>query len=59
VRAHRRFVEFPLADLLVSGRIPSGGFVLLDRREGEEHLHFTVMREARAAQAALLEIPVG
>jgi hypothetical protein len=37
-------VEFPLADLLVSGRIPEGGLVLLDRRDGEEHLHFTVTR---------------
>ena len=44
VRAHRRFVEFPLADLMVSGRIPQGGLVLLDRRDGEEHLHFTVTK---------------
>jgi ATP-dependent Clp protease ATP-binding subunit ClpA len=62
VRAHRRFVEFPLADLLVSGRIPAGGRVLLDRHAGEEHLHFTVTREARAGvldpQRALVEIPV-
>jgi ATP-dependent Clp protease ATP-binding subunit ClpB len=62
VRAHRRFVEFPLADLLVSGRIPAGGLVLLDRHEGEEHLHFTVTREARAGasdpEGAAVEIPV-
>ena len=62
VRAHRRFVEFPLADLLVSGRIPAGGLVLLDRHAGEEHLHFTVTREARAGafdpEGASVEIPV-
>jgi ATP-dependent Clp protease ATP-binding subunit ClpC len=62
VRAHRRFVEFPLADLLVSGRIPAGGLVLLDRRPGEDHLHFTVTREARGGafefEGSPVEIPV-
>ena len=62
MRAHRRFVEFPLADLLVSGRIPIGGLALLDRRQGEDHLHFTVTRESRAGvfdvEAAPVEIPV-
>ena len=64
VRAHRRFVEFPLADLLVSGRILPGGLVLLDRHPGEEHLHFTVTREARTGgfhaqeEGAAVEIPV-
>ena len=65
VRAHRRFVEFPLADLLVSGRIVPGGLVLLDRHLREEHLHFTVTREARAgalvaprAEGAPVEVPV-
>lgn len=42
VRAFRRFVEFPVADLMISGRIPPGGTILADRRPGEEHLHFTV-----------------
>lgn len=59
VRAHRRFVEFPLADLLVSGRIPRGGFVLLDRQEGDGHLHFTVTRQpGTGAAEGPLEIPV-
>jgi len=62
VRAHRRFVEFPLADLLVSGRIPAGGLALLDRREGEDHLHFTVTRHSPTGAFQLegtpVEIPV-
>lgn len=42
VRAHRRFVEFPVGDLMVSGRIPSGGLVLIDHKPGSETLHFTI-----------------
>lgn len=40
--AHRREVEFPLADLIVSGEVPPGGRILIDRQPGAEHLHFTV-----------------
>jgi ATP-dependent Clp protease ATP-binding subunit ClpB len=43
-RAHQRFVEFPVADLLVSARVPVGGQIVVDRKPGEEHLHFTVTR---------------
>jgi ATP-dependent Clp protease ATP-binding subunit ClpC len=48
VRIFRRFLEFPLADLMISRRIPPEGLVIVDHVEGEEHLHFTV-----AAQAGL------
>jgi ATP-dependent Clp protease ATP-binding subunit ClpC len=42
VRAHRRFVEFPVGDLMVSRRIPSGGLVLIDHKPGDENLHFAI-----------------
>jgi ATP-dependent Clp protease ATP-binding subunit ClpA len=42
VQVHRQHVEFPLADLLISGRVPAGGQVAIDHRPGETHLHFTV-----------------
>ena len=63
VRAHRRFVEFPVADLLISGRIPTGARVLVDRKPGEEHLHFTVEcgrpePSSTASDDAPREIPV-
>jgi ATP-dependent Clp protease ATP-binding subunit ClpB len=62
VRACQTFVEFPVADLMVSGRIPSGGHVIVQRSDGAEHLHFTVS-EARTPQAldpALMrQVPVG
>jgi ATP-dependent Clp protease ATP-binding subunit ClpA len=41
-RVFRRFLEFPVADLLISRRIPSDGLVIIDHMPGEEHLHFTV-----------------
>jgi ATP-dependent Clp protease ATP-binding subunit ClpC len=43
VRAHRRFVEFPVSDLMISGRIPPGGLVMVDRG-ADGNLHFTVQR---------------
>ena len=55
-RAHQQFVEFPVADLLVSGKVPVGRSIHVDRRAGEEHLHFTV---SRAEEHAAVEIPVG
>lgn len=59
-RAHQRFVEFPVADLLVSGRIPVGGVVSVDRIAGEEHLHFTVTGPGgmEGADRSRREIPV-
>lgn len=44
VRAYRRFIEFPVGDLMVSGRIAAGGRIHVDHRAGTEHLHFTVRR---------------
>jgi ATP-dependent Clp protease ATP-binding subunit ClpC len=46
LRAHRRFVEFPLADLVISGRVPAEGLVVVDHRPPEKNLHFTVSEEA-------------
>ena len=42
IRTHQGLVEFPLADMLISGRIPSGATVHIERRPKEDHLHFTV-----------------
>lgn len=63
VRVHRRHVEFPLADLMISRRIPPGGLVLIDHRQGEVHLHFTVTvdprsREAPSPKPGAREVPV-
>ncbi|MDX1387643.1 MAG: AAA family ATPase [Acidobacteriota bacterium] len=63
VRAHRRFVEFPVADLLISGQIPAGGHVIVDRDTGDDHLHFTVEpRQVDSTsgfpETGLREIPV-
>jgi ATP-dependent Clp protease ATP-binding subunit ClpA len=61
VRAHRRFVEFPVSDLLVSGRIPPGGLIVVDQQAEQEHLHFSIRRQEAGAPAAtgpLREIPV-
>lgn len=57
VQAHQRFVEFPVADLLVSRRLPQGGQVSVDRQPDEEHLHFTVSGESRPEVPAH-EVPV-
>jgi ATP-dependent Clp protease ATP-binding subunit ClpA len=48
VRAHQRFVEFPMADLLLSGRIPQGGLVQVDRQDGRESLQFDVSAQPGA-----------
>lgn len=58
LRAHRRFVEFPLADLLVSGRVPGGGRVLVDRVPEEEHLHFTVAEPSRVRNGAAVQVAI-
>jgi ATP-dependent Clp protease ATP-binding subunit ClpC len=48
LRAHRRFVEFPLGDLTLSGGIPAGSLIVVDRKGEERNLHFTVTRDDRA-----------
>ena len=62
VLAHRREVEFPLADLLLSRQLEAGVRVRVDRRPGEEHLHFAVEGSDGAptgsAHSGLREIPV-
>ena len=60
LRAHQKFVEFPVADLLVSGRIPAGGTVCVDLRDDEKHLHFTMEAHPAglASQPFQREIPV-
>jgi ATP-dependent Clp protease ATP-binding subunit ClpC len=62
VSAHRKFVEFPMADLLVSGRISVGRVVVVDRKAGENHLHFTVTKpdaaESEIAGKHFHEVPV-
>ncbi|HEX4825944.1 MAG TPA: AAA family ATPase [Candidatus Polarisedimenticolaceae bacterium] len=52
VRVFRRHLEFPVADLMISRRIPSGGIVRIDHVESEEHLHFTVMPSPAVATTA-------
>jgi ATP-dependent Clp protease ATP-binding subunit ClpC len=52
VRVHLKFVEFPVADLLVSGRIPPGGLVEIDRKPSAGHLHFTVTQADPVTDAA-------
>lgn len=64
VRAHQKFVEFPLADLLVSRRVPPGGSVRIDRKPGEDRLHFTVRPKERSVwpppvDRGVRRIPVG
>jgi len=62
VVAHREQVEFPLADLLLSERLPPGSGVVIDHREREPHLHFTLDASTGAgftpAQAPV-EVPIG
>ncbi len=59
VRAHRRYVEFPIADLLVSDRLHPGGVVVVDRQGDEDHLHFTVNPDQMPPQyQAPREVPV-
>jgi len=41
-RVFRRYLEFPVADLMISRRIPEGGLVLVDHVPDEDHLHFMV-----------------
>ena len=42
----RRYLEFPVADLMISRRIPDGGLVIIDHVPGEKHLHLTVTSPA-------------
>lgn len=54
-RVFRRYLEFPVADLMISRRIPAGGLVVIDHVPAEEHLHFTV---AAPAGEALREVAI-
>jgi ATP-dependent Clp protease ATP-binding subunit ClpA len=63
ISIHRREVEFPLADLLISGRLEGGAHVVIDHEPGAKHLHFTVSdpeatSEGEGHVGPLLEIPV-
>jgi len=64
VLTHRREVEFPLADLLLSRQLEAGTRVIVGHRPDERHLHFTVEAEAPlfaeppVAERAV-EVPVG
>lgn len=42
VRAYREYVEFPVADLLISGRVPPASRIDVEHDAGTEHLHFEV-----------------
>ena len=55
-RVFRRYLEFPVADLMISRRIPAGGLVVIDQVDGEEHLHFTVSSPAGEVAA---EVAIG
>src|SRR4029453_15308209 len=41
-RVFRRYLEFPVADLMISRRIPEGGLVAIDHGGGDDLLPFTV-----------------
>ena len=58
VRACQRHLEFPIADLLLSGRIQRGGLVRVDRKPDEEHLDFTV-EHGHWAETDVLPVPIG
>jgi ATP-dependent Clp protease ATP-binding subunit ClpC len=61
VRACQNFVEFPLADLLVSDGIPRAAQIVVTRQPDEEHLHFSVSEppDVEALDSALLtRVPV-
>jgi ATP-dependent Clp protease ATP-binding subunit ClpC len=55
-RVFRRYLEFPVADLLISRRIPTSGLVVIDHVPGEENLHFTV---SSPAAGDVREVAVG
>ena len=60
IQVHRREVEFPVADLLLSGKLGPGGIIRVDHRQNEDHLHFTVqIGDPRpVGSSGLHEIPV-
>lgn len=59
-RVHRHEVEFPLADLLVSGALETGSSVRVEHKPGDAHLHFSVDALETGAERAgsAREIPV-
>lgn len=58
LRVHQEQVEFPLADLIVSGHVPPGSTVHIERRADEGHLHFTVDTGAVVGSPRLAEIAI-
>ena len=61
VRAHRDEVEFPIADLLLSGALEPGDTLRIDHHDGDGHLHFSVEApegDRASSSAAPREIPV-
>ena len=58
VKAYRRFVEFPVADLAISGSSPFGSRIVVDHHRDEEHLHFVVTRSRPHQHAAPLPFSV-
>jgi len=59
VRAHKKHLEFPVADLAMSGRVPAGAVVSVDWKEGAEHLHFDVKEREQEQGITQAEISVG
>ncbi|HXV76845.1 MAG TPA: AAA family ATPase [Candidatus Polarisedimenticolaceae bacterium] len=59
IRTHQRLVEFPLADMMLSGRIVAGTHVRIDRRNADDYLHFDVTEDRSAATSiGAREVPV-
>lgn len=51
-RGFRRFLEFHVVDLMVSGRIPISGRVIISHVQGEEDLRFTVTTRSGLSAAS-------
>ncbi|MHC5063954.1 MAG: AAA family ATPase [Planctomycetota bacterium] len=58
LRAHQELVEFPMADLMVSGRVKPGSTLEVDRRGEEDHLHFTVRHPMGVEESEVVEVVV-
>ncbi|MDH3285200.1 MAG: AAA family ATPase [Acidobacteriota bacterium] len=59
VRQFRRHLEFPVADLAISGRLPRGGRVIVRHDGPEEHLHFAVHGPDRERERGLSGVAAG
>ncbi len=63
LRAYRRFVEFPMADLMISQRIPTGRLIRVDRQPRAKQLQFSADTAApimipRTVASVPREVPV-